>query len=158
MNTPMELGDSSLALHCNRRKFLLGAVSLGFTPLMAGCSLGKHDTADPLYQLLYSAQCDVHAALSLTTLSSHTKNIITVRKRHIEALQEEIKRQEKLWKAPSEPPHISQKSPVSLKLLQQHLLKASQEALNIVADNTGYRAGLAGSIAASCNALAKVVL
>lgn len=143
---------------CNRRQFLLGAVAFGLTPVVAGCTQGRQNTVDPLYQLLASAQSDVAAASSLRSSSAHVNDVITVRKAHIAALQAEISRQEKLWEKPATPSSSAPHTVGSLKKLRRHLTDASQEALSVVASNAGYRAGLAGSIAASCNALAKVVL
>lgn len=144
--------------YCNRRQFLLGACAVGLTPMVAGCTRGRQDTVDPLYQLLDSAQRDVKAARALRSSSGQVEDVITVRKAHIAALQAEIARQEKLWERPATSSSTATHTEGSLKKLRRHLTDASQEALSVVASNAGYRAGLAGSIAASCNALAKVVL
>lgn len=143
---------------CNRRRFLLGAVAVGLTPVLAGCTQGKQNTVDPLYELLYSAQRDVAAARALRTSSAQMNDVITVRKAHIAALQSEIARQEKLWEKPTTSASSAARPAESVKKLRHHLTNASQQALTVVSTSAGYRAGLAGSIAASCNALAKVVL
>ena len=141
----------------SRRKFLVGAIAVGLAPALGGCTYGRQREVDPLYQLLYSAQRDVRTARALAGSTPRMADVITVREEHIAALQEEIARQEKLWAHPTDPTSSSPHATSSLTVLRRHLNSASQEALNVVAKSAGYRAGLAGSIAASCNALAQVV-
>lgn len=149
-----------------RRRFLFGSLIAALLPLPLGCGfLGtgvKHsDLYDPLIALRDQAARDAalaHAALSSTPRRARELSIVeTTRTQHATILNDEIKREQALWKSadtaprtadPADTPQSAQHADV---LTALHTSAASTQNEAVAAH--GYRAGLLGSIAASCSAL-----
>ncbi len=138
---------------------LAGLLGLPAVTVVSACSPGKHNEPDPLHNLLNSARQDLALARAIRDENTLVGDVITVRQAHVEALKAEIERQVELWEEPAAPPKNKQvPANATLEQLRERLAESAQQALDVVSRSSGYRAGLCGSIGASCSALQGVVL
>lgn len=147
----------------SRRHVLVGLTALPVAAsLTTSCSSRSSET-DPFYSLLHAAQRDLALAKALPA-SLRVTHVIDSRKRHIAVLEEEIARQEKMWKKPdsSDKKAFAEArelpSSQTIASLKTALASSATAAEELALSSTGYRAGLAGSISANCRALQKVIL
>lgn len=143
----------------SRRALLAGLMAIPAATAFTACAPGKNNEPDPLNELLDSARHDLAVARAISGSPESVRQVIDVRQIHVEAIKDEIKRQSSLWEEPKDS-HREKKLPQhpSIEYLRQSLAASAQQALDIVEHSSGYRAGLCGSIGASCAVLQSVVL
>lgn len=154
-----KLSSSLNHVKLSRRSMLAGLLGIPALAALSACSPGKHNEPDPLNDLLDAARHDLAIARRISGSQSSVQQVITVRQAHVDAIKEEIERQAELWEEPTKSP-TKRKVPKrsSVEQLRTSLAESAQQALDVVSRSSGYRAGLCGSIGASCAALQGVVL
>lgn len=138
---------------------LTGLLGVPALAVLNACSPGKKNEPDPLNKLLDAARHDLALARAISGSHNVVQQVITVRQKHVEAIKAEIERQAELWEEPSssQTAHKIPHNP-TIEKLRTSLAESAQQALDVVSRSSGYRAGLCGSIGASCAALQAVVL
>lgn len=153
----------------NRRRVLTGGVALAALALTApACSSPPAPPAvDELEAQLALARQDseLAAAAAVGTeqqVAAALKQVATERGRHAEALATEITRLAPTSSATSSPTTTTTSAaaapPPPLASVVKSLKASADSARELAATSSGYRAGLLGSIAASCTASYSVAL
>ncbi|RJQ82879.1 hypothetical protein D5S17_01340 [Pseudonocardiaceae bacterium YIM PH 21723] len=148
------------------RRGFLTICALGTTVALTGCDPFGDEGPDPLLGMSSRAQGDVRlvkdVAAAHPTLSAKLSDIRQAREKHELALTEEVRRANGRTDRPSTGPAPSV-APVppdqaaALSLLIDALKSSEKQAADLAASVPAYRAGLVGSIAASCAALREVL-
>ncbi|AOS62647.1 hypothetical protein [Actinoalloteichus hymeniacidonis] len=143
---------------------LLGAVAL---PLLAACTEPPPPEPDVLEPLLESAEADAALAEAVVAafpeLADRVGPVAADRAAHADALRQEIDRAVTVpptessaapQPEPAEPPADAESALVTL---QEAVGQAAAQAAESTSSLSGHRAGLVGSISASCTTLGEVL-
>lgn len=134
--------------------------------LTAACSSAP-DEPDPLLALAAAAKSDAQLAKviaqSHSELADAANEIATARSAHADAMQREIDRLAP--RDPKDPPSVPEPAPkqapgsanAATKALRDALTRAQDATAKLVPGLPPYRAGLAGSVSASCASLREVL-
>jgi hypothetical protein len=147
-----------------RRRALIGAAALAaLTATGSGCGSPKSPQPEDLQAQVELASRDSHLARAAATAAGPfygpLLNVVAdEREMHAKALSEEIARAGKTT-ASSNPPASSASAPPPTRTdVIAALRESADSAAKLAANLSGYRAGLLGSIAASCTTSAAVPL
>lgn len=140
----------------------------------AGCSSPTPDKPDPLEPVTVAARQDTAlaeaVAVAFPDLAADAKRIADARTKHANALQREIDRvqppepgnqsptpKRPTPKRPTPSPRVPTTAEKATASLRRTLQEAQRQAASIVPDAPSYRAGLAGSVSASCASLREML-
>ncbi|CAM2901017.1 hypothetical protein RHDE110596_06130 [Prescottella defluvii] len=147
---------------------VVGSAALGTTALAAttGCSdSGQADTPAEVDALTTQAELARRDAANATTAIATYPDragalgvVATERTAHADALDAEIARAAGAATAETTTPSPQVPAPPTLEQLRVDLADAQREAARLARNQSGYRAGLLGSISAACAAQQAVLL
>lgn len=154
--------DPTPARQLSRRAALIGAGRLGMGLAAVGlaasaCGFGDSDGPDPLLAQLDLARSDAALASSAATatappLAEALTQLAADRTSHAEALHAELSRSGHAPATPTSTTNAVSAAPASRADVLAALKRSTESATKTAITESGYRAGLLGSIAASCAA------
>jgi hypothetical protein len=153
-------------LRVRRRQVLrAGVLVLPLTAAVACTEPEGPPPPDPLVDMAARARSDAASAAAVAktvpAVAAGAKAVAAVRTQHATALQKEVDRARPPASSTKAPPPEAKKppanGPAARKSLVDALTAAEQEAAKLVPTVERYRAGLVGSIAASCASLREVL-
>lgn len=147
---------------------MLGAVAVGPVAVgTAACTETPEEPPppDPLVELAERARADATTATAVASavpaLAAAAGEVAAARGEHASALRAEVDRERPPASSTSPKPPAGEQPPAdqasARTLLVEALASAQQQAADLVASLPTYRAGLVGSVAASCASLREVL-
>lgn len=148
-----------------RRLLRLAALAPATAVVVTGCDTQKRAEPDPLLALATAARSDAALAQAIARnhsgLSDKASAVAIARTEHARALQREIDRVNPPAPDTPPPPPPAQPAPPSpgdaKTVLSEAIRTAQRQASGLVPAAPNYRAGLLGSVSASCASLLEVL-
>jgi hypothetical protein len=160
-------GDATTSRRGVLRTGALATIAVSLAPVAASCTdPPAPPPPDPLAALAARASTDAAAARTIASavpdLASPATQVATARGEHALALQREVDRERPpMSSTSSAPPTVAAPGPTdpatARAALLDALLAAERQAAELVTVVPRYRAGLIGSVAASCASLREVI-